>query len=72
MKLNHAPQAGLRRRKPGQPNEMAAFWAGIAILAAFELVLMAKSWSPESAARIFDFHAEQAQPADADQAAPGN
>jgi hypothetical protein len=49
-----------------------AFWAGIAILCAFELVLMAKSWSPESAARIFDFHADQAQAADVDQAAPAN
>jgi hypothetical protein len=72
MKLNYAPQAGLRRRKPGQPNETMAFWAGIAILCAFELVLMAKSWSPATAARIFDFHAEQAQPADADQAQPAN
>jgi len=72
MKLNYAPQAGLRRRKPGQPNETMAFWAGIAILCAFELVLMAKSWSPATAARIFDFHAEQAQAADADQAQPAN
>ena len=24
MKLNYAPQAGLRRRKPGQPNETVA------------------------------------------------
>jgi hypothetical protein len=72
MKLNYAPQAGLRRRKPGQPNETMAFWAGIAILCAFELVLMAKSWSPATAARIFDFHAEQAQAADADQAQAAN
>ena len=69
MKLNYAPQAGLRRRKPEQPREKLAFWGGIAILCAFELVLMAKSWSPESTARIFDFHAEQAQAADADQGA---
>ena len=67
MKLNYAPQAGLRRRKPDQHREMMAFWAGLLILAAFELVLMAKSWSPDSAARIFDFHAEQAQAADVDQ-----
>jgi hypothetical protein len=72
MKLNYAPQAGLRRRKPGQHRDTMAFWAGIAILCAFELVLMAKSWSPESPARIFDFHADQAQAADADQAAPAN
>jgi hypothetical protein len=75
MKLNHAPQAGLRRRKAGQPNERAAFWAGIAILAAFELVLMSKSWSPATAARIFDFHADQVQAADAPDAgdaAPAN
>ena len=72
MKLNHAPQAGLRRKKPGQPNEAAAFWAGIAILVAFVLVLMSKSWSPETAAHIFDFHAEQAQGADGDQGEAGN
>jgi hypothetical protein len=70
MKLNHAPQAGLRRRKPGQPNERIAFWGGILILCLFELVLMSKSWSPETAAHIFDFHADQAQAADGDQAAP--
>jgi hypothetical protein len=71
MKLNYAPQAGLRRRKPGQHRDTMAFWAGIAILCAFELVLMAKSWSPDSAARIFDFHADQAQAADVE-AAPAN
>lgn len=60
MKLNYAPQAGLRRRKPEPRRETMAFWAGIAILCAFELVLMAKSWSPDSAARIFAFHAEAA------------
>ncbi|HEY4029597.1 MAG TPA: hypothetical protein VGM25_04595 [Caulobacteraceae bacterium] len=74
MKLNYAPQAGLRRRKPDQHRETMAFWAGIAILCLFELVLMSKSWSSESAAHIFDFHVEQAQAADADQgdAAPAN
>ena len=72
MKLNHAPQTGLRRRKPGQPNETMAFWAGIAILCAFELVLMAKNWSPDSAARIFDFKADQAQAQDVDQGQPAN
>ena len=66
MKLNHAPQTGLRRRKPGQPDQKMAFWGGILILCLFELVLMSKSWSPDSAARIFDFHADQAQ---ADEAA---
>jgi hypothetical protein len=64
MKLNHAPQAGLRRRKPGQPNERMAFWGGILILCLFELVLMSKSWSPDSAARIFDFHGDEAPAAD--------
>ena len=46
MKLNYAPQAGLRRRRPDHARERLAFWAGIAIVAAFELVLMAKSWPP--------------------------
>ena len=55
MKLNYAPQAGLRRRKPDQRREMLAFWAGLLILAAFELVLMSKTWSPATAARILDF-----------------
>jgi len=72
MKLNYAPQAGLRRRKPEQPREKLAFWGGILILCAFELVLMSKSWSPDSAARIFDFHADQAQAADTGDAAPAN
>ena len=67
MKLSSASQAGLRRRKPGQPNERMAFWGGILILCLFELVLMAKSWSPDSAARIFDFRADQAQAEDAAQ-----
>ena len=44
MKLNYAPQAGLRRRKPDHRRDRVAFWAGIAIVAAFELILMAKSW----------------------------
>jgi hypothetical protein len=64
MKLNYAPQAGLRRRRPDQHRETMAFWAGIAILCLFELVLMSKSWSPATAAHIFDFHADQAQAAD--------
>ena len=46
MKLNYAPQAGLRRRRPDQPRERLAFWAGIAIVAAFELILMAKAAPP--------------------------
>ena len=59
MKLNYAPQAGLRRRKPEQRRQSLAFWGGIAILVAFELVLMAKSWSPGSAALIFGYDADQ-------------
>ncbi len=55
MKLNYAPQTGLRRRKPEQPREKLAFWGGILILCAFELVLMSKSWSPLATERIFDF-----------------
>ncbi|MDB5461283.1 MAG: hypothetical protein JWO72_3024 [Caulobacteraceae bacterium] len=46
MKLNYAPQAGLRRRRPDHVRERLAFWGGIAIVAAFELVLMAKTWPP--------------------------
>lgn len=72
MKLNHAPQAGLRRKKPDQHRDTMAFWAGIAILCLFELVLMSKSWSPESAARIFDFQADQPQAQDVAEAAPAN
>ena len=59
MKLNYAPQAGLRRRKPEQRRQSLAFWGGIAILVAFELVLMAKSWSPGSAALIFGYDADR-------------
>ena len=59
MKLNYAPQAGLRRRPPDRRPERKAFWAGIAILVAFEIVLMAKSWSPASAALIFGYDADQ-------------
>jgi hypothetical protein len=47
-----------------------AFWAGILILCAFELVLMSKSWSPATTAHIFDFHADQAQADDAAQPMP--
>jgi hypothetical protein len=56
MKLNYAPQAGLRRRRPDQGRQTAAFWAGIGILLLFEAVLMAKNvtptgldWSPPGA-----------------------
>ena len=59
MKLNYAPQAGLRRRPPDRRPERKAFWAGIAILIAFEVVLMAKSWSPASTALIFGYDADQ-------------
>ncbi len=45
MKLNYAPQAGLRRRKPGQRRQHLAFWLGVAITVAFEVILMAKTWS---------------------------
>ena len=68
MKLNYAPQAGLRRRKPDQHRETLAFWGGILIICAFELVLMSKSWSPATTAHIFDFHADQAEAQDAAQA----
>ena len=70
MKLNYAPQAGLRRRRPDHRRQTWAFWGGIAIIAAFELILMAKSWSPASAALIFGYDSSQdgavdAQAADA-------
>jgi hypothetical protein len=55
MKLNYAPQAGLRRRKPDRRRETLAFWAGVLIMIAFELVLMSKSWSPATTERIFAF-----------------
>ena len=55
MKLNYAPQAGLRRRKPGHRREIAAFWLGILIVVAFEVVLMAKSWSPLNTQSILSF-----------------
>ncbi len=45
MKLNHAPQAGLRRHRPEHRRQIVAFWAGIVIVVAFELILMAKGWS---------------------------
>jgi hypothetical protein len=61
MKLNYAPQAGLRRRKPDQHRERLAFWAGIAILAVFELVLMSKSWSPATASSIFGYDPDRDQ-----------
>ncbi len=67
MKLNYAPQAGLRRRKPDRRRELAAFWAGIAIMVAFELVLMAKQWSPANPATIFGlWGAAPAEAADLD------
>jgi hypothetical protein len=60
MKLNYAPQVGLRKRRPDNRREMMAFWAGILIIVAFEGVLMAKSWSPASAESVFGFHTDQA------------
>jgi hypothetical protein len=48
MKLNYAPQAGLRRQRPNRVRERLAFWAGIAIVLAFELILMAKTLPPAS------------------------
>ena len=59
MKLNYAPQTGLRRRKPDNRREVIAFWAGILIVVAFEGVLMAKSWSPMSTESIFAFNSNQ-------------
>ena len=44
MKLNYAPQVGLRRRRPDHRRERLAFWGGVAIVVAFELILMAKTW----------------------------
>ena len=61
MKLNYAPQAGLRRRPPDHRPQKMAFWGGIVILVAFEVVLMAKSWSPASAALIFGYNSDQDQ-----------
>jgi hypothetical protein len=55
MKLNYAPQTGLRRRKPDRRRETLAFWAGVLIIVAFELVLMSKSWSPATSDLIFGF-----------------
>ena len=73
MKLNYAPQAGLRRRKPDQRRDRAAFWAGVAIVAAFELILRAKTgpgladmrwpWSNASGAQAAD---DAALPSQAD------
>jgi hypothetical protein len=48
MKLNYAPQAGLRRHRPDHARERLAFWAGIAIVLAFELILMVKTLPPGS------------------------
>ena len=59
MKLNYAPQTGLRRRKPDNRREVIAFWAGILIVVAFEGVLMAKNWSPMSTESIFAFNSNQ-------------
>jgi hypothetical protein len=53
MKLNYAPQVGLRRRRPDRRRERLAFWAGIAIVVAFELILMAKTW-PVAGGPAFD------------------
>jgi hypothetical protein len=64
MKLNYAPQAGLRRLRADHRREAIAFWAGILIVVAFEGVLMAKSWSPMSTESIFAFSPDR-QDADA-------
>ena len=64
MKLNYAPQAGLRRRRPDHRREVAAFWLGILIVVAFEVVLMAKSWSPLTTQRILSFWDRRAVAAD--------
>ncbi len=70
MKLNYAPQAGLRRRKPGQRRQHLAFWLGVAITVAFELILMAKTWSGPPA---WPWGDSAAEPAAADaEAAPLN
>ena len=60
MKLNHAPQAGLRRRPPGHARERWAFWAGIGIVVLFELVLMAKAWPPLQLPQVWTTGAETA------------
>ncbi len=44
MKLNYAPQVGLRRRKPDHHRQRWAFWGGVALTIAFEIILMAKTW----------------------------
>ena len=64
MKLNYTPQAGLRRRRPDHVRERLAFWAGIAIVVAFELILMAKSWTPPPAPWVSDAPADQSAEAD--------
>jgi hypothetical protein len=46
MKHPCPPQTGLRRRPARRRNERAAFWAGIAIVVAFEAMLMAKFAPP--------------------------
>ena len=71
MKLNYAPQAGLRRRKPDRHRERLAFWAGLLIVAAFELILMSKSWTPATTARIFAFQGEAEAQTPAPDAANG-
>jgi len=72
MKLNYAPQAGLRRRKPDHRREVAAFWLGILIVVAFEAVLMAKSWSPQSTQSILGFWDKGAASDDSDVPASSN
>ena len=59
MKLNYAPQAGLRRSPPDRRRERMAFWGGILILVLFEIVLMAKSWSPDSVGSIFSYNGDR-------------
>lgn len=46
MQHSYRPQAGLRRRRAGGFNRQhAAFIGGLAILAAFELLLASKGWA---------------------------
>lgn len=70
MKLNHAPQAGLRKSPPGRRRETMAFWGGIAILVAFELILMAKSWSPDSIMPMIGYDGDRERAALDQPAAP--
>jgi hypothetical protein len=66
MKLNYAPQAGLRRREPKPRRETTAFWAGILIVVAFEVILMAKNWTPDTARQALGFFQGQSAAESAD------